>query len=223
MLARIYSIIFLVILIVGFVYQESYMQMTMSEFSQKIDADKLPVEILSVTPLNVHQYKQGQLVGEMSASEGRVVTTGRLTAQGNVEMRVIDDTAPPAERLSSITTEKLIASTTKSDGLSVDLFSGSAKLERVEIPGTANIASRGHVLVGKSFFLDVPTLKLVTREPVVVTARGRMIEALGLEAELKTRAFKLAGPVRGTEIPADRADQSENKKSKRQKKLNISE
>jgi hypothetical protein len=208
LVARIYSVIFVALLVLGFIYQESYMQMSMSEFAQKVDTDKLPFEIFSVSPLQVQQFKNGELTGELSAQEGRLVTTGRFTAQGAVRMRTVSSNVPPEERLSSVAGEKLIATVQRSTDIAFDLFSSSTKFDRVEIPGPAEISSRGHLLVGRSFYLDVPNMTLVTKEPVTVTAVGRKIEAQGAEVELRTRAFKFAGPVRGTEIPPARQEKA---------------
>ncbi|MFZ9521577.1 MAG: hypothetical protein ACO3A4_13965 [Silvanigrellaceae bacterium] len=204
MVARIYAIFFVALLVVGFIYQESYMQMSLSEFSQKIDTDRLPYEIFSMTPLQVQQFKDGELTGELSAAEGRLVTTGRFTAQGNVRLRTVDSNADPADRIAYVTSEKLVATTQKSSGAPLDLFSGGAKFERLEIPGPATLASRGHVAVGRAFSLDVSNMTLVTKEPVTVTAVGRKIEAQGMEFEMRNRSFKFAGPVRGSEIPPAR-------------------
>lgn len=206
MVARIYSIFFAALLIVGFIYQESYMQMSLSEFSQKIDTDRLPFEIFSMTPLHLQQYKDGELTAELSALEGRLVTTGRFTAQGNVHLRTVDSKAEPANRIAFVSSEKLVATAQRPGGAALDLFSGSARFERVEIPGAATLASRGHVAVGRAFSLDVPNMTLVTKDPVTVTAAGRKIEAQGMEVELRSRSFKFAGPVRGSEIPAARPE-----------------
>lgn len=218
MVARIYSIIFLAILIVGFIYQESYMQMTMSEFSQKVDTDRLPFEIFSMTPLSVRQYNNGVLTSELKAAEGRLVTTGRFTAQGSVQMTSLNPDAPPAERLSSVKSDKLIASLQRTSGMAFDIFGGSAKFERVEIPGSAEILSRGHTLVGRAFALDVPNMTLVTKDPVTVTATGRKIEAQGAEVDLRTRAFKFAGPVRGSENPPPQAAKPTRSRSQKTSK-----
>lgn len=215
MVARIYALIFLAILVFGFIYQESYMQMSMSEFSQKVDTDKFPLDVFSMTPLHVRQYKNGIVTAEMTAAEGRLVTTGRFTAQGGVVMRMTDPNAPPAEQLTLVKSPKIIASMQKANGLATDLFSGQAKFERVEIPGQAEIVGRGHVLSGQSFFIDVPNMTLVTKEPVKVTAENRRIEAQGAEVELRTRAFKFTGPVRGTETPPPAAPREKRKKRSR--------
>lgn len=191
------------------------MQMTMSEFSQKVDTDKLPFDVLSISPLHVQRFKESELVGELSATEGRLVTTGRFTAQGQVLIRTVDSKAPPEERLSSVTADKLVASMQRAGGAPLDLFSGSAKFERVEIPGPAEISGRGHVIVGRGFVLDVPNMTLVTKDPVTVKGGSRKIEAQGAEVELRTRAFKFAGPVHGTEIPPAQPERDRGASSKR--------
>lgn len=232
MVARIYAVIFLAVLFLGFVYQESYMQMSMDETSQKIDAEKLPVDVFYVSPVHLRQYRlmqkkseikgnkvsrretsqpsqldawdrnQIELSGELVASEGRFVTTGKFTAQGDVFARFIDSNAPPQDKLSSVKSDKIIAHVAKSKDLSADLFGGEVKIERVEIPGPAEILSYGHFFVGRAFYYDLPGHTLVTKSPVVVKGSTRKIEAQGAEVETRNRAFKFTGPVRGFELPA---------------------
>jgi hypothetical protein len=201
LVARIYALIFLSILVFGFIYQESYMQMSMSEFSTQVDSEKFPSEVFSMSPVHLRQYDKGELVGELIAAEGKLVTTGKFTAQGGVRLYMTDPKAPPQERLTSIRTPKLIATTQKSGALAIDLFSGGTKFERVEFPAEAEIFSRAHKIEGNTFAVDIPTMTLVTKKPVKVSAANRTIEAQGVEVELRTRAFKFAGPVRGVEIP----------------------
>lgn len=178
------------------------MQMSMSEFSTQVDTEKFPSEIFSMSPLHLRKYDNGVLTGEMIASEGKLVTTGKFTAQGGVRLYMIDPQAPAEEQLTSIRTPKLIALTQKTGAMAMDLFSGSTKFERIEIPADAEIISRAHKLEGRSFTVDIPTMTLVTKQPVKVSAKNRTIEAQGAEVELSTRAFKFAGPVRGVEIPS---------------------
>jgi hypothetical protein len=204
-IARIYSLLFVALLVVGFIYQESYMQMRISELSTKIETDKLPLEVFSISPLQLHQYKNGELVAELSASEARFVTTGKLTAQGNVQLRVVDNEAEPAFRLATVRSERFVATSPNSGGLAFDVWGGDSKFERLEIPGDAEFNSRGHVLTGRAFNFDASNMTLATKEPVRMVGPGRTIEARGLESDLKTRSFKFVGPVKGTETPPVRA------------------
>jgi hypothetical protein len=206
--------IFIAILVFGFIYQESYMQMSMAEFSAQTDTEKFPSEVFSMAPLHLRQYEDGILKGEVIAAEGKLVTNGKFTAQGGVRMYMIDSKAPPEERLTSVKTPKLIATTQKSGALAIDLFSGGAKFERVEIPAEAEIYSRAHKIEGNSFSLDIPSMTLVTKNPVKVSAQNRTIEAQGAAVDLRTRAFKFTGPVRGVEIPPVRKPKERKRPAK---------
>lgn len=177
------------------------MEMRISELSSKIETDKLPVEVFSISPLQLHQYKNGELVAELSANEARFITSGKLTAQGNVQLRVIDSEAEPAFRLATVRSERFVAISPNSQGLAFDIWGGDGKFERLEIPGEAEFNTRGHVLTGRAFNFDASNMTLVTKEPVRMVGPGRTIQASGLESDLKTRSFKFVGPVKGTETP----------------------
>lgn len=177
------------------------MQMTMSELNTKIETDKLPMEVFSITPLQLHQYKNGELVAEVSGREARLVTTGKLTVQGSVQLRVVDPQAEPAHRLSIVRSERLVALSPRSNGLPFDIWGNQSRFERVELPNDAEIEMRGHRLLGRSFVVDASNMTLVTKEPVRLLANGRTLDARGLETDLRTREFKFIGPVKGTEIP----------------------
>ncbi|NBO39061.1 hypothetical protein EBU99_10820 [bacterium] len=214
MVARIYSLLFVALMIVGFIYQESYMQMSLSEFNNKLDTDKIPYEVFSVIPMQLQQFKNGELTAEVTAKEARLVTTGRLTALGNVQLRVVDSKVDSSDRVGTVRAEKMIATAHRSTGLSFDLFDSGSRFERVEMPGDVEANSRGQHLQGKAFALDVPNMTLTTKEPVQIDAPNRRIVAAGLDADLRTRSFKLTGPVKGTEIPPARPTAvSKNKRS----------
>lgn len=182
------------------------MQMSLAELNATVENSKIPVEVFKTTPLYLRQYQKGELSAELSAREGVLFTTGKFVASGSVELRAVDSGALPEDRLSSLKTEKLVAHSARSNGaFSFNLLSQQNKLESADIPGAANIQVRGHTITGRAFHLDAGTMKLVTKEPVVVQGRGRRLEsASGLESNLSKRSFKLTGPVRGVEIPARR-------------------
>ncbi|MEN9530769.1 MAG: hypothetical protein RI932_2642 [Pseudomonadota bacterium] len=201
MIARIYSLLFLALMVVGFIYQESYMQMTLSELNTNLDTDKFPVEVFSMTPLQLHQYKDGELVAELSANEGRLVTTGKLTALGEVQMRVVDEEADPGFRLATLNTERLVALSSRPGGVAFNVWGEDTKFERIEIPGAAEFKLRGHTLTGRVFNFDASKMTLVTNEPVRMVGPRRTLDARGLELDFRDRGFKFVGPVKGTESP----------------------
>ncbi|MEY4065090.1 MAG: hypothetical protein RIR26_1298 [Pseudomonadota bacterium] len=198
------------------------MQMTMSELNTKIETDKFPMEVFSITPFQLHQYKDGELVAEVNATEARLVTTGKLTAQGNVQIRVVDSQAEPAYRFSTVRSEKLVALSPRSNGLPFDIWGNESRFERMELPGDAEIEMRGHRLLGRSFFVDASNMTLVTKEPVRLIAQGRTLEAKGLESDLRTRDFKFIGPVRGTEIPPAKTQKSRPSRASENKRRRAS-
>lgn len=183
------------------------MQMSVAEMSSNaVESDKIPVEVLKTSPLYLRQYQDGQLAAELSAREGVLFTTGKFVANGSVELRTVDKNADPEDRLTSLKSEKLIAHLVRAkSGFSFNLLSSENKLERVEIPGDAEIKMRGHTITGKVFQLEAATMNLTTQEPVTIVGRNRRLESAGgLQSYLNERSFKLKGPVRGLEIPQRR-------------------
>ena len=182
------------------------MQMSLSQFSTKIEADKLPTDVFVVTPLQFQQYENGELVFELSAHEGRLVTTGKLTANGDSQIRVVDNEAAPEYRLATLRTERLIAFASRAGGTPFDALAVESKFERVELPGQVEVNSRGHQLLGRAFQFDANNFKLISHEPVQVVGPGRRMEARGLESDLRSKSFKFLGPVKGTENPSAQRD-----------------
>lgn len=180
------------------------MQMTLSELSTKIETDKLPLDVFSITPLQLNQYKDGEMVAELSANEARLVTTGKLTATGNVLLRVVDRNAESADRLSTLRSERMVALSPRASGLAFDVLAGDSRFEKIEIPGDVLAVTRGHQIIGRAFQFDAINYKLQTKEPVRVIGQGRRIDARGLESDFITKSFKFIGPVKGTEIPPAR-------------------
>ena len=183
------------------------MQMSVAELSNStVESDKIPIEVFKTSPLYLRQYQNGELAAELSAREGVLFTTGKFVASGSVELRTVDKNAEPEDRLTSLKSEKLIAHLVRSKGgFSFNLLSSENKLERVEIPGDAEIKMRGHTITGKVFQLEASTMNLTTHEPVTIVGRTRRLEAAGgLQSDLSERSFKLKGPVRGLEIPRRR-------------------
>ncbi len=213
MIARIYSLLFLALMVVGFIYQESYMQMSLSELNTNLETDKLPVEVFSVTPLQLHQYKNGELVAEVSANEGRLVTTGKLTAIGDVQVRIVDEEAEPGFRLATLNTERLAALSSRPGGAAFNIWGEDTKFERIEIPGAAEFKLRGHTLTGRVFNFDASKMTLVTNEPVRMVGARRTLDARGLEVDFIDRGFKFVGPVKGTESPPPQAKRVRSERS----------
>ncbi|MEY2988806.1 MAG: hypothetical protein RJB13_2327 [Pseudomonadota bacterium] len=183
------------------------MQMSVAEISYSpVESDKIPIEVFRTSPLYLRQYQDGELAAELSAREGVLYTTGKLVANGSVELRTVDKNANPEDRLTSLKSERLIAHLVRAkSGFSFNLLSNENKLERVEIPGEAEIKMRGHTITGKVFQLDASTMNLTTQEPVTIVGRNRRLESQGgLQSNLSTRSFKLKGPVQGLEIPTRR-------------------
>lgn len=183
------------------------MQMSIAEISNSsVESDKIPIEVFKTSPLYLRQYQGGELAAELSAREGVLFTTGKFVANGSVELRTVDKNANPEDRLTSLKSEKLIAHLVRAkSGFSFNLLSSENKLDRVEIPGEAEVKMRGHTIQGRVFQLDAATMNLTTREPVTILGRNRRLESQGgMHANLSTRSFKMIGPVRGLEIPPRR-------------------
>lgn len=184
------------------------MQMTMSRFNNRIESDKLPNDVFVVSPLQFQKYEDGELVFELSANEGRLVTTGKMTAVGNAQLRLVDKGAPPEFRLATLRSERIVAVASRATTMPFDLLGTNSKFERVEFPGEVEINSRGHQMLGRAFHFDAINFKLMSSEAVQVIGPGRRIEARGVESDFKSKTFKFAGPVKGLELPSVQHRQS---------------
>lgn len=199
MFARVFSLLFVGLVIFGAWYQQTFMQVSSAEFEAQMKADKKQTEILSVRPFTATQYVNGKLRATGSANEAKYINNGKLIFQGNVVYEDYDEDGTKRLTLTTVRAQGQVEAAGANSNAS--FFDKNRKLELVYIPTEVSVTTQDDVMRSRDVEVDLIAGEATTDETVVIEGPGRRITGKGLRYVLSTQEFKVRGEVDGVLTP----------------------
>lgn len=205
MISRVYSLIFILVVVGGMIFQRHYMRSSKKEVSEieaRLGKDTVLVSTKSLTINRYHHNLRSEL---LRADTAEVLTSGDLSLEGDIQLFRFED-GLPITRLRSETASGYMrlpsAQAKKSNRDSVASLQDH-RAENLRFPEKVKVFLQDGQIETTDLVLNFDGEQLETQDSVIYRGSGKSLRGQGMSYKLRSGEFELGGPVTGVFDPVE--------------------